>query len=323
MQIRSFALYFVGLVSAYAPLSIAADDVVVVERGGVQITMSEIDAKIMELPVDVRPSYLDSPERLQNFVSNLLLEKQEAQLKSQYNIESGLYYSRRKEQALIALDAREVRAAVLANIRATMPDMKALAKENYLANADRYAQPEQLTLRHVLIKVEGRTEDEARAIAADVRDQMLQQGLAGDDALVAKYTEEYTGSEKTDGYLRGVRRGAMVPSFQDAAFALKNAGDVSDIVKTRYGFHVIRLIDRKEKVVPAFEEVAERIIKELSEAYVSTMTRKFDDDLRNAPLAADPALILSLRTRYYESATGQLPAIVEPEGLQSTAVGKP
>jgi hypothetical protein len=52
-----------------------AEEAVVATRGGVAVTMAEIDAKIMELPADVRPGYLDSPERLQNFVSNLLLEK--------------------------------------------------------------------------------------------------------------------------------------------------------------------------------------------------------------------------------------------------------
>lgn len=305
------------MLAAQCAGAIETEDAIVASRGGVTVTMAEIDAKIMELPTDVRPGYLDSPERLQNFVSNLLLEKQTALLKDQYNIASGPYYEIRQKQALNGLDAREVRTAVLANIRANIPNLEALAKENYLANADRYGDPEQLTLRHVLIKIEGRSEADAMLLAEQVRTEMAERGQSADDEVVAKYTEEYTGSEKSDGYLRNVRMGAMVPSFQDAAFALENAGDLSSVVKTRYGFHVIRLIERKPKQVPPFEDVRERIIKELTESYVSTMTSKFDDDLRNAPLTADPALVRSLRTRYYDSATGSLPSVVEPEGLKS------
>ena len=297
-----------------------AEEAVVATRGGVAVTMAEIDAKIMELPADVRPSYLDSPERLQNFVSNLLLEKQTAQLSEQYNIKANPYFETRLKQAVTGLESREVRAAVLANIRANIPDMNALAKENYLANAARYGQPEQLTLRHVLIKVEGRTEEDAIKLAEQARSEMIQEREGNDDAIVAKYTEEFIGAEKSDGYLRNVREGTMVPSFQEAAFALKNSGDVSAIVKTRYGYHVIRLIERKPKQVPEFESVRDRIVKELTESYVSTMTAKFDDDLRNAPLTADPALVRSLRTRYYDSATGVLPPIVAPEGLKSATV---
>lgn len=106
--------------------------------------------------------------------------------------------------------------------------------------------PERIAAKHILIgyadspKTVGhvtRSEAEARALA----DQVLKAAREPDadwDALAAKYTDEEAG-KSTGGDLGHFGRGQMVPSFEHAAFALK-VGQISDVVKSPFGFHIIR-----------------------------------------------------------------------------------
>lgn len=131
----------------------------------------------------------------------------------------------------------------------------------YQDHRDEFRQEEQACASHILIKVrsgtgtEGHSEAEARTIAQGLLDQIR----AGADfaALARKFSEDQ-GSAQKGGDLGCFPPGRMVPEFDDAVFALE-PGQVSDLVKTSFGFHVIRLASKREETVLPFAQVKERV----------------------------------------------------------------
>ena len=130
----------------------------------------------------------------------------------------------------------------------------------YDLHRDEYRVPEQVKVSHILIKTPlpapGAKEDEkgitdARAKAEDV----LKQVKAGGD--FAKLAEKYSddpGSAKSGGELGWIGRGRTVPEFEKAAFSL-GKGQTSDLVKSSYGFHIIRLEDKQQAHLKTLAEV--------------------------------------------------------------------
>ena len=131
----------------------------------------------------------------------------------------------------------------------------------YQDHRDEFRQEEEACASHILVKVrsgtatEGHTEAEARTIA----EGLLNQVRAEEDfaALARKFSEDQ-GSAQKGGDLGCFPPGRMVPEFDDAVFALA-PGQVSDLVKTSFGFHVIRLASKREESVLPFAQVKERI----------------------------------------------------------------
>ncbi len=146
--------------------------------------------------------------------------------------------------------------AIRAKIKIAPADIQAA----YNASIDQYTTPEQIRASHILFSTTGKDEATVRAKAEDV----LKQAKAGADfaALARKYSDD-TATAKLGGDLDYFARGKMVPEFDQAAFALK-VGQISDLVKTQYGFHIIKVTDRKPAVVKPLDEVKDQITDQLS-----------------------------------------------------------
>jgi peptidyl-prolyl cis-trans isomerase C len=271
------------------------DDQVVASRGGVDVTFAEIDARVMELPREVRGNYMTAPTRLEELVSALLLEKQLAAKAREFGIENDPYLAIQLEQAQTRFLA--ARAQSLAEERLDVPDFEALAEEKYLVNPDKYSGMTTLELRHVLVTDRGRSESEARARAEEVR-RLALEGKRDFDELIAEYTEEKQKGVTSSGKLSKVVRGVMVPEFDAAAFALKEPGQISDVVKTVYGFHVIRLDQRVDPAPISFEQIKPKIVEELRGEYISRHKSALVDELRSKKIEATPERVAALRDRY-------------------------
>ena len=134
-------------------------------------------------------------------------------------------------------------------IEETLAKQVTVSKEDlhdaYVANLAQLVEPEQVQARHVLIKV-AEDADEAAIAAAKTRiEQVLKEARQGADfaELAKQYSQDSTAS--AGGELGFVARGAFVPAFEAVAFALK-PGEISDIVRTRFGFHIIKVEARRE-----------------------------------------------------------------------------
>ncbi|MGH1419341.1 MAG: peptidylprolyl isomerase [Hyphomicrobiaceae bacterium] len=106
---------------------------------------------------------------------------------------------------------------------------------------------EEVQARHILVK----TEEKAKELAKKIAD-------GGDFAKIATENSFDPGSKDNGGMLGYFSRGQMVPEFEKTAFSLKK-GEVSEPVKSKFGWHLIKLEDRRTKPLPTFEEVKEQI----------------------------------------------------------------
>ena len=121
-------------------------------------------------------------------------------------------------------------------------DIEAFYRQNY----SRYSVPEQRHARHILIKTSAEDSEDTLSTKKQKAEQILALARSGEDfaALAKQYSEGPTGPKGGD--LGFFSRGRMVKPFDDAVFALKE-GEISDIVETQFGFHIIKL----EKIEPA------------------------------------------------------------------------
>src|SRR4029450_1592727 len=111
----------------------------------------------------------------------------------------------------------------------------------YNANIEQYSTPEQIRASHILLKTEGKDDAAVKAKA----EELLKQARAGADfADLAKKHSEDEARAKDGGDLDYFGRGRMVPEFDQAVFAMQ-PGTISDLVKTQYGYHIIKLVDKK------------------------------------------------------------------------------
>jgi peptidyl-prolyl cis-trans isomerase C len=130
--------------------------------------------------------------------------------------------------------------------------------EFYTANSARFKTPEQIHARHILIKVKPDANEATKEVARKQISAILAKAKAGEDfaELAIKYSEGPTGPKGGD--LGFFGRGQMVPSFEEAAFALK-PGEISDVVRTRFGFHIIKIDEHRAAAVVSEKDANARI----------------------------------------------------------------
>ncbi len=132
--------------------------------------------------------------------------------------------------------------------------------------ADRFTQPHEVRARHVLIKAPQGADQATRDAARQKVEEIAEKVKAGGDfAKLAEESSQDEGSAKKGGDLGFFGKGRMVEPFERAAFALA-AGEVSEVVETPYGFHLIRVEEVREERVKPLDEVRAEIGKSLIEA---------------------------------------------------------
>ncbi len=117
---------------------------------------------------------------------------------------------------------------------------------------------EEVHARHILVS----TEDEAKALIADIK-----KGAAFDKLAKEKSTDKASGAEGGD--LGWFKKSDMVKEFADAAFNLKKGELTETPVKTQFGYHVIKVEDRRKAPPPAFEEMADQLKEEMAREAVT------------------------------------------------------
>ena len=143
--------------------------------------------------------------------------------------------------------------------------------------ADRYRQEEEVRARHILISTRSGLSEQAALTRTDSIRTAIMGGASFED--MARTRSEDPGSAVQGGDLGFFARGRMVKEFSDTSFALK-VGVVSQPVKTSFGYHLIRVDERKEAGVRAFDEVRLEIRHELGRAKGDTLARKQAEAIR-------------------------------------------
>src|SRR5499427_2921833 len=144
-------------------------------------------------------------------------------------------------------------------MRAKVMIPEADIEREYKNNEEQYSTPEQVRASHILLKTEVKDDASVKAKAED----LLKQARAGDDfAELAKKNSEDEASAKNGGDLDYFGKGRMVPEFDAAVFAMQ-PGQISDLVKTQYGYHIIKLIDKKPATTRPLAEVRQQLVDQL------------------------------------------------------------
>lgn len=198
-------------------------------------------------------------------------------------------------------------------LRAEAPDMKERAQEFYRANPDRYTIPDRVSVRHILLSA---ITPEGRAARRAEAEDLLTRLRSGEEfeTLAREYSED-SGTAKDGGLLRPFKHGRMVKPFEEAAFGLEHPGDLSEIVETRYGLHILRLEDREPARQIPFEEVEEALNARLRREWVSEALSHWERELSGPESGTvNKAALDAFIAEVQSGGTDPEPTMPEPEG---------
>ena len=148
---------------------------------------------------------------------------------------------------------------------AKRPDFVQLAREAYLASPEQFLQPEQVNAAHIVVAVnDERSDEQALALINDLRQQLGKD--LGQFGALAKAHSDDPSVEGNEGNLGFFDRATMVKPFSDAAFALK-PGQLSEPVKTQFGYHLIHLLEKKPAQKVPFEQVRDELVAQQQQKF--------------------------------------------------------
>ena len=281
-----------GVVPAQAPQSVAgaadigqhSQDDVLAENPVAKLTRADYDADVQRVPTEMRNSFASDPKRISTYLNNLLLTKTLAIEGRQAGVDRNPVLRRRIEleaDRLIAeAQIKRIEEAAGADFDARAAEFLVKAKEIYLVDKDKYRSPEQVDVSHILIETRIRTPEQALARAQEARKKVL----AGTDfATVAQQMSDDPSAKTNGGKIGWFARGRMDPAVTEAAFGLKDVGDLSEPVLSRFGYHVIRLEGRRASAQRPFEAVQDKIMADLRQRYVNEQRDMKINAIRNDP----------------------------------------
>src|ERR1700685_1941728 len=198
------------------------------------------------------------------------------------NEELKAYYdSHQKAYANSIPEKRKIKYAVLdtakiqSGVQVTQDDLQAY----YNAHRDQYRVAEQVKVSHILIKTplagaDGKVDEKGVAEAQKRAEDLLKQLKAGANFEdLARKNSEDPGSAKEGGSLGWIGKGRTVPEFEKAAFSLPK-GQMSDLVKSSYGFHIIRVDDKHDAHMKTLDEVKDEIEPVLKQQKAQQIAQK-------------------------------------------------
>jgi peptidyl-prolyl cis-trans isomerase C len=299
---RLFRSVFV-LVSATAisvagsPVSATEEDLsaVLISRGEHTLTLGDMDARMSRFPAPERAQFARDPANLGRLMDRLLFDDIMAAEAREMGLDKDPKVRRDLELAV-----KEVLAIHRMNQLldpANAPDFRQLAYERYLADPSQHMKPPVLVVEHVLIGTSDRSDEDAEALASQVRMMAAVDPLKFPE-LVAEYSSDPSKSSNA-GRIEITDPQSFVPEFVAAAQNLEKVDEISAPVKTSYGYHVLRLIENAPARQLAFEEVEPVLVRAAQEAYRDNARRDYRSNIRlQLPESGNEALLITLPARY-------------------------
>ena len=224
--------------------------------GGVQVTAADILSEVNKMNPAVRQDFFKEPQNVQQVTNNLLVrrilaaEAQKEKLDNDLVVQAGLAVA--KDRVLSDARLNQMDKANEPNEKA----IEAYARNKYQANFEKFQVPAQSRASHILIeKKDDNSIKEAQELLAKIK------GGAKFEDLAKEFSKD-PGSAARGGDLGFFGEGRMVKPFEDAVKALGKPGDISDVVESQFGFHIIRLEERQAKTTRSFEEVKPQLMAE-------------------------------------------------------------
>lgn len=209
---------------------------------GLQIKESDVEDVINRLPQD-RRAYVDNPTGREQLLQQII----SFELMYLHGKEQGIENSEAYKNQVERLKKEILTQVTIDNVLSKVAVEDQEAKKFYDENEDKFVDMEQVRAKHILVD----SEEKAKEVA-----NLIQDGLTFEEAA-----EKYSScpSNAQGGDLGFFTRGKMVPEFEDAAFSLK-VGEISEPVKTQFGYHLVKVEEKKEARNRDYKEV-EHMIK--------------------------------------------------------------
>ena len=191
---------------------------------------------------------------------------------------SGYQLPEKRSLEILVVDQAKLAQALV------LPDEE--LRKIYEQNKDSYRVAERVHIRHILLKTVDKPKDELPKLAAKADDLLKQLKQGGDFAELAKKNSEDTASAVKGGDLGWVVHGQTVKAFEEAAFALKPK-EISKVVTTEYGLHILQVLEKEDAHLRPFEEVKAQLADERKKQLVFDRMQTLSDQAR-AALVKDP-----------------------------------
>ncbi len=277
--------------------SAAGEKDVVATVGSETITLKEVDERIAKMP----PYYQNMlKDRKKELVEDLVLEKlfyNEAKkrgLQNDKEVKETLAEAQKKIMiSKFIKDEVEVKSAVT--------DKE--AQDYYDSHREEFAIPERWGASHILVK----TEEEAKAVLDE-----LSKGKSFEELAKEKSQDA---SAKKGGDLGYFAKGQMVPEFEETAMKLE-VGQTSGIVKTQFGFHIIKLTDKKAPEAQQFKDVEARIKNELTMKKRRDVFDKLVESLKSRTKTSINESLLTKAPAAEQKVEASAPVMMPPEPKQ-------
>jgi len=197
------------------------------------------------------------------------------------------YFSKNSAKYQIP-EKRTVRYALLdlAKLRSSAKPSDEELRAYYNAHIDDYKVENRSHVEHILFKTVGKTDAEIAEIRQKAEDVLKQAKGGANFEDLAKKNSEDDATKPKGGDLGWIIDGQTVPEFQQAAFSIPK-GSISDLVKTQYGFHIIKVLDRETAHTKPFEEVRDSILPQVVNAKVEAEANDLSNQIAGAVRQSD------------------------------------
>lgn len=222
------------------------DNKVLARVAGRDITSDYISDVISRYPAQ-QQAMMDNEQGRRNILEQAIAFELMYELGKETGIDASTEYVDQMNKI-----AKELLAQIV--MKKTLDEVTVLDEEvlkYYNENQEAFREPANVTAKHILV--------DSEELAKEIREKIASNELSFEDAAT-----QYSScpSKEQGGNLGAFSKGMMVPEFEEVAFVLP-VGEVSDPVKTQFGYHLIKVADKKEDSVKAFEEIKEDALKQL------------------------------------------------------------
>ena len=238
--------------------------------GKTSISASELKSELKALSPDVRSRVTSDKAAVARYAADILQDRRIAEAALAAGIDKSEEIKAQIRKIARETINRKYMNDEIAKATSSLPDFRALAQEQFETNKSSYVVPEAVRVAHILIRVD--VEDERRQEPEMREKAMMILGKLKDgvdfNELAKQYSED-TGSASKGGEIPGwVERGKTVPPFEKKAFEMK-PGELSGLVRSRFGFHIIKLHEHRKASQQAFSAVEPQLVAKLKQDFLS------------------------------------------------------
>ncbi len=247
----------------------AAPEILAHTPEGLQVSVTDVLAELQRAPEAARQSVLSRPESIYQITNNLMWRRMLAREAERQGAAG--------QDTLLMASLQLARDRVLSESRLSQLDalnapneaaIEAYARNVYQANAAKYEKPAQTRARHILL---AKGSSDSLKTAQDLLAQ-LRAGASFEELAKTKSID--AGSAAKGGDLGFFAAGKMVKPFEDAVNALAKPGDLSEPVESEFGYHIIRLEERRDKGLQPYDELRKQLMDEARVAILNDLRQQ-------------------------------------------------